>query len=141
MNGPMEYDDTTVTSRRSVLTAAGGIGIVGAAAALGGCGTYDSTQPPPPPPPPPPPQQKPPATTAGGGGGAGGGDVADALAKTGDIPVGGGKIFADQQVVVTQPEPGTFLGFNTTCTHQGCAVTSVAGGTINCPCHGSKYHL
>ena len=27
------------------------------------------------------------------------------------------------------------------CTHQGYIVTSVSGGTINCPCHGSKFSI
>ncbi|MFB7187455.1 Rieske (2Fe-2S) protein [Streptomyces sp. NPDC056230] len=68
-------------------------------------------------------------------------DGADALARTADIPKGGGKIFADQDVVVTQPEAGEFKAFSSKCTHQGCAVSSVSDGTINCPCHGSKFDI
>ncbi|GAA1520461.1 Rieske (2Fe-2S) protein [Streptomyces albidochromogenes] len=64
-----------------------------------------------------------------------------ALAATSEIPVGGGKIFADEKVVVTQPEEGTFKGFSAICTHQGCTVGSVEDGTINCPCHGSKFRV
>ncbi|GGY49135.1 MULTISPECIES: Rieske (2Fe-2S) protein [Streptomyces] len=63
------------------------------------------------------------------------------LAKVSDIPVGGGKIFAEQKVVVTQPTAGTFKGFSAICTHQGCTVSTVADGTIDCPCHGSKYRI
>jgi Rieske Fe-S protein len=63
------------------------------------------------------------------------------LGATGDVPVGGGKVFADKQVVVTQPAAGTFAAFSTICTHQGCTVDAVAGGTINCPCHGSKFKI
>ncbi|MEJ3655143.1 Rieske (2Fe-2S) protein [Actinomycetes bacterium KLBMP 9759] len=55
------------------------------------------------------------------------------------IPVGGGTIFTEQGIVVTQPVAGTFRGFSAECTHQGCAVTTVADGTINCPCHGSSF--
>jgi Rieske Fe-S protein len=55
--------------------------------------------------------------------------------------VGGGTIFADEQVVVTQPSEGEFKAFNTTCTHQGCPVQSVSDGTINCTCHGSKFSI
>jgi nitrite reductase/ring-hydroxylating ferredoxin subunit len=61
------------------------------------------------------------------------------LAKTTDIPEGGGKIFASQSVVVTQPTAGTFKAFSSKCTHAGCAVTSVSDGTILCPCHNSKF--
>lgn len=68
-------------------------------------------------------------------------EAAPALAKASDIPVGGGKVFAEQKVVITQPKAGTFKGFSAVCTHQGCTVNEVAGGTINCPCHGSKYSV
>jgi Rieske Fe-S protein len=64
-----------------------------------------------------------------------------ALGSTADVPVGGGKIFTDAQVVVTQPAAGTFKAFTSICTHQGCPVASVAGGTINCDCHGSKFAI
>ena len=63
------------------------------------------------------------------------------LAATSAIPVGGGMVFADQEIVVTQPTKGTFKAFSATCTHQGCTVNKVAGGTINCPCHGSKFAI
>ncbi|MEA5363175.1 Rieske (2Fe-2S) protein [Amycolatopsis sp., V23-08] len=63
------------------------------------------------------------------------------LGAAGDVPVGGGKVFADKQVVVTQPAAGTFAAFSAICTHQGCAVDAVSGGTINCPCHGSKFKI
>ncbi|MET7478311.1 Rieske (2Fe-2S) protein [Streptomyces sp. NPDC005648] len=63
------------------------------------------------------------------------------LAKTTEIPVGGGKIFKDQKVVVTQPKQGEFKAFSAICTHLGCTVSEVSGGTIDCPCHGSKYRI
>ncbi|EPH44610.1 Rieske (2Fe-2S) protein [Streptomyces aurantiacus] len=63
------------------------------------------------------------------------------LAKTTDIPVGGGKIFGAEKVVVTQPAEGEFKAFSSVCTHQGCAVREVDGGTINCPCHGSRFRV
>lgn len=99
-------------SRRAVLA--------GAAAVAGtGCATYGAAPPPAPPPAP----------------------AGTPLAKVADIPVGGGSVFAEQLVVVTQPEAGTFHAFSAVCTHQGCTVGDVAGGTINCPCHGSKFAL
>lgn len=67
--------------------------------------------------------------------------VADALTSTGDVPKGGGRIFADEQVVVTQPTAGEFKCFTAVCTHQGCVVSSVDGGSINCACHGSRFSI
>lgn len=63
------------------------------------------------------------------------------LGRTTDIPEGGGKIFKDEGVVVTQPTAGTFKAFSSKCTHQGCAVTSVADGVIVCPCHKSHFSV
>jgi Rieske Fe-S protein len=64
-----------------------------------------------------------------------------ALATTGDIEVGGGAIFPDEKVVVTQPADGDFRAFSAVCTHQSCLVTSVGDGTINCSCHGSQFSI
>lgn len=61
------------------------------------------------------------------------------LAKTSEIPEGGGKVFADQGVVVTQPTAGSFKAFSSKCTHQGCAVKDIADGVIICPCHMSEF--
>lgn len=63
------------------------------------------------------------------------------LATTGDVPVGGGAIFPDQQVVVTQPTEGDFRCFTAVCTHQGCIVSSVAIEGIRCECHGSAFSI
>jgi nitrite reductase/ring-hydroxylating ferredoxin subunit len=108
------------SSRRGLLAGAGLAGLAGVAVACGG-GSGDS----------------------GGGGGAGGGTggTGGTLANTSDIPVGGGKIFKDDKIVVTQPKSGEFRAFSAICTHRGCTVGSVSGGTINCPCHGSKYSV
>lgn len=92
----------------------------------------------------PPPTPEAPATTAPGASQPGGSATEAAppgLASTDDIPVGGGKVFKDQQVVITQPSAGEFKGFSAVCTHQGCVVDNVTDGTINCLCHGSKYQL
>ena len=61
------------------------------------------------------------------------------LSPVADVPIGGGVVLADRDVVVTQPVSGTFEAFSATCTHQSCAVREVANGTINCPCHGSRF--
>ena len=61
------------------------------------------------------------------------------LVRTADVPVGGGRVLPEHRVVVTQPTPGEFRGFGIVCTHDGCELDAVADGTINCPCHGSRY--
>ena len=83
-----------------------------------------------------------PSDTGGDPGDAAGDDAgAGTLASTGDVPVGGGTILADEQVVITQPSGGDFKAFTAVCTHQGCVVATVADGTINCNCHGSKFSI
>jgi Rieske Fe-S protein len=122
-----------VQTRRALLAGAGAVGASVVLAACGGDGSTGggTTN----------------APTTGGpaaeptGVASGNPGGATALAKTGDIPVGGGKIFAAQRVVVTQPTAGDFKCFSAICTHQGCPVTSVDGGTINCACHGSKFSV
>jgi Rieske Fe-S protein len=80
-----------------------------------------------------------PSTAATGSSAGASGPVV--LAKTTDIPVGGGKVLTAQKIVITQPTAGTFHAFTAICTHQGCIVNAVSGGTINCPCHGSRYSI
>lgn len=72
------------------------------------------------------------------GSGTGGGT---ALGAASGIPVGGGKVFAREKVVVTQPQAGQFKAFTAVCTHAGCIVANVSDGVINCPCHGSQFHI
>jgi Rieske Fe-S protein len=79
------------------------------------------------------------AGTAGTAGTAGSGGAL--LGRTADIPVGGGMVFTDAKVVVTQPTKGVFKAFSAVCTHVGCLCNEVADGTIDCPCHGSKFKI
>ncbi|MCX5396162.1 Rieske (2Fe-2S) protein [Streptomyces sp. NBC_00102] len=111
--------------RRAVLTA----GAAGGAALMTGCGSSDGggdTE------------SSPASTPATASPTVGGGTE---LARTSDIPVGGGKIFKERKIVVTQPKDGEFKAFSAVCTHAGCLVTTVADGTIDCPCHGSRYSI
>jgi Rieske Fe-S protein len=61
------------------------------------------------------------------------------IARRSDVPVGSGVIVGD--IVVTQPSAGVFKGLSAICTHAGCTVSAVLGGTITCPCHGSRFNL
>ena len=63
------------------------------------------------------------------------------VAGVDEIPIGGGRVFPERRVVVTQPTAGEFRGFGIVCTHDGCELNAVAEGTINCPCHGSRYAI
>ncbi|MBN9792249.1 hypothetical protein DMP17_27165 [Pseudonocardia sp. TMWB2A] len=61
------------------------------------------------------------------------------IAAVDDVPVGGGRVFAEQKVVVTRPDANTVLAFDATCPHQGCLVDQVSRSGISCPCHGSLF--
>ena len=62
------------------------------------------------------------------------------LTTVAKVPAGGGVVLSGAGVVVTKDKAGTIHAFSATCTHQGCRVASVSGGTINCPCHGSRFN-
>lgn len=61
------------------------------------------------------------------------------LARLAQVPVNGGLILTGDKVVLTLGPAGTVHAFSATCTHQGCTVSSVSGGRIICPCHGSRF--
>jgi Rieske Fe-S protein len=107
---------TAGPSRRTVVAA---VGAAGVAVALTACGSENKSE-----------------DTKSGAAASG-----EAIAKTADIPEGGGKIFKDAGVVVTQPTAGRFKAFSSKCTHAGCPVTKVADGVIVCPCHHSEFSI
>jgi len=117
---------TPPTTRRALFA---GVGAVGAVAVLAAC-AEDTTS-----------TTTSAITGAPAAGATSGAAAAGGIAKTSDIPVGGGKIIAASGVVVTQPVAGTFKAFDSTCTHQRCPLASVSGGTINCDCHFSKFSI
>jgi Rieske Fe-S protein len=125
----MTSPDVPTSSRRAMLAGAGAACV----AALSGCATYNANTGL---------AGAPPAQSSNGNGnGSGSGSAPGVLASTSDVPVGGGTILTDKKIVITQPHAGTFDAFTAVCTHEGCIVTTVSGGTINCPCHGSKFSI
>ncbi|MEU1886619.1 Rieske (2Fe-2S) protein [Micromonospora sp. WMMD987] len=124
-------DDQALTgvgkqTRRALLA---GAGAVGASVLLTACGDDSGDEP---------------TSTASSGAPAAsnaGGGPGTVVAKTADIPVGGGQVYAAQGVVITQPTAGQFKAFDPICTHQGCPVSNVDGGTINCTCHNSTFAI
>ena len=69
------------------------------------------------------------------------GPTGTVLGLASEIPVGGGVAYTAAKVVVTQPTKGEYKGFSAVCTHVGCLCNQVADGTIDCPCHGSKFKI
>jgi Rieske Fe-S protein len=119
-------DSTRTTSRRTMVGGIVGLGV--ATPLLAACGSSSDSS----------------GGSGSGGSASGGGSSTSskgAIAKTTDIPVGGGKIFNAEKVVVTQPTSGEFRAFSAICTHQGCVVADIKGKDIDCNCHGSKFSI
>jgi Rieske Fe-S protein len=131
-----------IPSRRAVLA---GAGALGATCLLAACGTdttsstntsgSDFTNNP-----------APAGSTGAAAGGTtgtkdagGSGSGATVLVAAADVPSGGGVIKGD--LVITQPQKGTYKAFSKVCTHAGCDVNKVDGGVIVCPCHGSTFSI
>lgn len=61
------------------------------------------------------------------------------IAKTADVPVGGGTVVKQYKIVVTQPSEGVFKAYSASCPHRGCAVSTPKDNVMTCPCHGSEF--
>jgi Rieske Fe-S protein len=132
-DGSMSPSGQPPQSRRALLAGAG----ITCAAMLTGCTTYDANS-----------SggflgNAPATASAAAAPASSGGSAAAAsvLATTAEVPEGGGKIINGKNIVITQPQAGSFKAFSAVCTHQGCIVSTVADGTIDCPCHGSKFSV
>lgn len=56
-----------------------------------------------------------------------------------DTEVGASTYYRDAKVIVSQPQEGTFVAFDSRCPHLGCAVSDSEDDTLVCPCHGSRF--
>ena len=122
--------------RRRVIAAAAGL----AGGVVAGCSGSPAVAPPPTPALP----TGPPTDAQAGSAAApptAAGSTGTELGPASDVPVGGGRVFENLEVVVTQPVAGRFVGLTAVCTHTGCIVDKVVDGLIECPCHGSRYRL
>jgi Rieske Fe-S protein len=141
-------------TRRGVLL--GAVGLAGLGGALAGCSTaavpYDANEAGVPPQGGPAPSalaMGPPASSPAPGGTTQNGGTPKnepaargvVLGSAGEIPVGGGMVFTAARIVVTQPARSQYHAFSAVCTHVGCVVNQVSSGTIDCPCHGSRFKI
>ncbi|GAB3238880.1 hypothetical protein GCM10027447_38550 [Glycomyces halotolerans] len=108
-----------LASRRGLMC---GAAALGAAGALAACGTAE-----------------PAAESNGDSGSDSTGEGGDALARTSEVPVGGG-IVAGETVIV-QPSEDEFAAYSAVCPHQGTIVQAPDDGVIVCPNHGSQFDL
>ncbi|MDH6113317.1 Rieske Fe-S protein [Kitasatospora sp. MAP12-15] len=119
-----EAADSPATTRRTLLCGVAVLAAGGATLGVAGCSGSGST-------------------------GSGGSTDAKSTAKAepvtvgavADVPVGGGKVYREQKLVVTQPAAGQYKSFSAVCTHAGCTVDQVASSLIQCPCHGSRFNI
>jgi nitrite reductase/ring-hydroxylating ferredoxin subunit len=121
-----EAAEMPTTTRRTLLCCGAAVLAGGSAVAVAGCSSSS------------------PAGSAGGDSGSTAGAPTKSaapvdLGAAADVPVGGGKVFREQLVVVTQPTAGQYKAFSARCTHAGCIVDQVKDNQIQCPCHGSRF--
>lgn len=122
--------EPVATSRRALLCCAAALAAGGGAVALTGCSSSSSSS-----------SGSSDSSTVGGSksAAASGGPVD--LGAASEVPVGGGKVYREQKIVVTQPTAGQYKAFSARCTHAGCIVDQVKNNQIQCPCHGSRFAI
>ncbi|MEU8922291.1 Rieske (2Fe-2S) protein [Kitasatospora sp. NPDC048545] len=109
-------ESSPTASRRTLLCGAAAVLAVGGTVAVSGCGSSSS-----------------------GAGSTPKGPVD--LGPASAVPEGGGTVFREQKIVVTQPAAGQYKAFSAKCTHAGCIVDQVKNQQIQCPCHGSRFGI
>ncbi|BFV56828.1 hypothetical protein KCMC57_up19320 [Kitasatospora sp. CMC57] len=118
-------DTTPAPSRRTMLCCGAALAAGGAAVAVTGCGSSDTDS----------------ADSATGATAAPATATLVTVGAVADVPVGGGKVYREAKIVITQPTAGEYKAFSAKCTHAGCVVDEIKDGTVNCPCHYSKFAL
>ncbi|MER7843554.1 Rieske (2Fe-2S) protein [Kitasatospora sp. NPDC096077] len=114
-------ESSPATSRRTLLCGAAAVLAAGGTVAVTGCGS-----------------------SAGSAGSSDKSSTAKGpvdLGPASAVPEGGGKVFREQKIVVTQPAAGEYKAFSAKCTHAGCIVDQVKNQQIQCPCHGSRFAI
>ncbi|MFG3225461.1 Rieske (2Fe-2S) protein [Kitasatospora sp. NPDC048194] len=111
-------ETSPATSRRTLLCGAAAVLAAGGAVAVTGCSSSSGSS---------------------GSGSTAKGPVD--LGPASAVPEGGGTVFREQKIVVTQPTAGQYKAFSAKCTHAGCVVDQVKNAQIQCPCHGSRFGI
>ncbi|MFE7564963.1 Rieske (2Fe-2S) protein [Kitasatospora sp. NPDC057500] len=112
-----EAPDSPAPTRRTLLCGAAAVLAAGGAVAVSGCSSSSSSD--------------------SGSAARTPVDVGPASA----VPVGGGTVYREKKIVVTQPAEGQFKAFSAKCTHAGCIVDQVKNQQIQCPCHSSLFGI
>ncbi|MER7580405.1 Rieske (2Fe-2S) protein [Kitasatospora sp. NPDC097691] len=114
-----EAPETSPTaSRRTLLCGAAAVLAAGGTVAVTGC-----------------------SSSSGSSGSSGAAKGPVDLGAASAVPEGGGKVYREQKIVVTQPTAGQYKAFSAKCTHAGCIVDQVKNQQIQCPCHGSRFGI
>ncbi|WP_406204451.1 Rieske (2Fe-2S) protein [Kitasatospora sp. NBC_01560] len=117
-----EAPETPAASRRTVLCGAAAVLAAGGTVALSGCASAGSSSAP---------KSSTPAKPK----------EPVVVGPATDVPVGGGTVYREKKIVVTQPAEGQWEAFSAVCTHAGCVVDKVEDQLIKCPCHGSNFNF
>src|SRR5262245_62999663 len=61
------------------------------------------------------------------------------LATVAEIPVGSGRVFEAERVVLVRPAQDEILGYSSVCTRAACVLTVLSADRLQCPCHRSVF--
>lgn len=61
------------------------------------------------------------------------------LGAADEVPVGGSKLYTDENVVVSRIADDEYKAFSSICTHARCPIEKLQGAKLTCQCHGSQF--